>query len=178
MTEHTRDHALSGVLAAASEARAFLEPLWAEWKEERAPWMLRQDRPLSHSMCRFSALFLARVLEEAVGGRWYVDGGAGDHHDDVDPYEVDPAAAPGGIRAGDGGWNGHYWAVCEEGDVLADVTADQFGWPSVVVTRAPDPRYRGNYRPAAVDGHLAAVSARVESWLALWSARAPRPGPR
>lgn len=54
----------------------------------------------------------------------------------------------------DGDWNGHFWVegVLDCGErVIADLTADQFGHASVVVTDILDVRYRRNvlatYKP-------------------------------
>jgi hypothetical protein len=47
-----------------------------------------------------------------------------------------------------GEWHGHYWVagVTAEGNpFVADITADPFGWPSVVVL--PLPVGRNRYRP-------------------------------
>ena len=61
----------------------------------------------------------------------------------------------GGDGAGDGGaldktgaWHGHYWVegLTRDGKpFLADITADQFGWPSIVVLPLEEGRER--YQP-------------------------------
>src|SRR5690606_4098612 len=127
--------------------RTFLEPRWRSWKTERIPWVLEGvARPLSENMCRFSALFLAHVLEREVGGTWHVDGGCSEPPDRADLLDVDPERAPGGMADIEGGWRGHYWVVDDGWSTILDITADQFGWPPVLITDAEDRRYRANYR--------------------------------
>ncbi|HIH2744913.1 TPA: hypothetical protein ACYLN4_000579 [Burkholderia lata] len=77
----------------------------------------------------------ADTLEEACGTFSRVCGGGGG--DDVDCGALDST----------GRWRGHYWVegVTRLGDgFVADITADQFGWPSVVLMplAAARDRYR------------------------------------
>ena len=67
-------------------------------------------------------------------------------------------------------WHGHYWVVDGEWSVIADVTGDQFGWEPVLVADTEDPRFRANYREAAIEEHLEHVAGRIEGWLEEWAA--------
>ena len=50
------------------------------------------------------------------------------------------------------------------------VTGDQFGWEPVLVADTEDPRFRANYREAAIEEHLEHVAGRIEGWLEEWAA--------
>jgi hypothetical protein len=61
--------------------------------------------------------------------------------------------ADGGAADPSGGWHGHYWVERKKRkaglEFVADITADQFHWPPVVVLPAEQARYR--YRPGGAD---------------------------
>ncbi len=72
--------------------------------------------------CLNASILLQQSLERLTGCETVVRGGDG--------------ASDGGARDRHGEWHGHYWVegVSAAGQpFLADITADQFGWPPVVV---------------------------------------------
>lgn len=131
-------------------------------------------------MCRFSALTAVPLLKSRFPGTWRVVGGTPDR--DIGSDARIPAGK-GGLRAPDGSWHGHYWTLGRHRgvDLIVDLTADQFGHESVVVTEASDPRYCRSLRHWAVRQHLIDVAERAILWAAAFEAleeeRAPRANP-
>ncbi|MQP68677.1 hypothetical protein GE253_25590 [Niveispirillum sp. SYP-B3756] len=110
-------------------SRAFLEPVWPSWHAERG-----QTPPvLSAWTCSRSSLFLQRVLIEDFGiaAAWMTGC----------PFDEHGVAFPAGFHSADG-WLGHSWIVA--GDLIVDITADQFGLAPVTVVSASDSRYRAS----------------------------------
>ncbi|MNR71242.1 hypothetical protein D3C71_18560 [compost metagenome] len=69
-----------------------------------------------------------------------------------------------GLRDREGCWQGHYWVEVQapEGPTIVDITADQFGWPPVLI--APAAGMEGVYRAgdqALVDVHIEAALAWI-----------------
>lgn len=114
---------------AAVEARAFLETVWPSWHAERG----LTPPTISAWTCSRSSLFLRRVFCEDFGiaATWMTGC----------PFDEDGAAFPAGFHAADG-WHGHSWIVV--GDLIADITADQFGLDPVILVSASDNRYRSS----------------------------------
>lgn len=84
--------------------------------------------------CLYAFILLQQSLDRFAECESVVRGGDG--------------ANDGGARDLDGEWHGHYWVegVTSKGhSFVADITADQFGWPSVVVL--PLPCSRDRYTP-------------------------------
>jgi hypothetical protein len=166
------------VLELAREIRERLEPLWKAWRRDR-------DRPEpsapSVGMCRFSAQLLTRRLNDAGAGEWIVRGGAPQADYGIEAFRH-LKAGDGGIRDVGGSWQGHYWAFRPVDGTIADVTADQFGYPAVLVT-LDDSMYRHNYKDASLKRHLREASATPARWAseiedAEREAGAAYPGPR
>lgn len=136
----------------AGSLRSFIEPFWRAWKaeSERPQGPFETD---SAGMCGFTSCFVAMALNKALGGGWTMAGGR-------------PRAAfpEGGVRCASGRQNGHFWAESESG-LIVDLTADQFGLPTVVVTTASDPRYRATFSLEEIEGHLPKVEALAWEWL-------------
>jgi len=101
-------------------------------------------------MCGFTSVFMARYLEVVDGGRWRVDGGK--------------PLTGGGIRCASGRQNGHFWTVSGDG-IIVDLTADQFGLPSVMVTTEDDPRFLSSLAEQDVLRHLPKVEGVAAEWL-------------
>lgn len=81
--------------------------------------------------CLYASILLQQSLDRFGGCETVVRGGDG--------------LSDGGARDTVGAWHGHYWVegVTSSGaPFLADITADQFGWPSVVVLPLADARSR------------------------------------
>ncbi|WP_049096872.1 hypothetical protein [Burkholderia cepacia] len=103
--------------------------------------------------CLQASIMLERALDQMTDGSAIVRGGDG--------------ASDGGACDVMGKWHGHYWVegVTVDGQpFVADITADQFGWPEVVVLPLPFARRR--YQPGDDElcGH--AVDEQVDQMLA------------
>ena len=155
----------------AAEVRGFLEGRWVEWRAAR---YRTTPEVVSESMCRMSAATLVDILNHHGDG-WVVAGGAGE--DGAEPGECDRRQFPGGMQAADGRWHGHYWALNKATKQIVDITADQFGHETVIVTVADDERYRPNYLAKALKDHLSHVKVTKSAWLEEWSDRLTQPAP-
>lgn len=127
-------------------ARSALEGYWAAWAIERK----LPDAATGATMCRFTSAFLVLIL----GNEWWVTGG--------EPYGA-------GERAGffDGSnWHAHYWIT--DGELIVDLTANQFGAPSIVVTTAEDLRYSENCSDGELSESLLHVQDRANEWAILF----------
>lgn len=136
---------LAAVLEAAGRCRVALEIAWPIWRE--ASGIPDPVRGQSEGCCIHSAFVLEATLRERVPSlEWRVLGG---HPTDRSPM--------GGCadRTGEA-WQ-HLWVVGAlpripgEPVLMADVTADQFGGPGVLVERLPHPRYRANSPLAMIE---------------------------
>ncbi len=159
------------VAAVAHRMRAFLEPLWSEWHEARRERLAAMGEPsdppaqASRGMCRWSSMVLLDVLAKETGRTWTLKGGS------VYP----PLHPTGGILDAAGQWRDHYWV--EAGDLLVDVTADQFGRPSVIVESGAHPLHRPNYTPAEIRQHVADARITAGKWLDAYRRPAPPSDP-
>ena len=158
------------VAETASAVRSFLEPRWIERRGQTDGERGGIRMPPSASMCRFSSIVLADILSQETGRRWTVHGGTPLTRADAPQIRGsgDGPERDGGMKDTSGIWAGHYWAFDPESRVIADVTADQFGWPPVIVAAVADPRYNGNYLAHAVRGHVARASRTARAWLRDW----------
>lgn len=136
----------------ASTVRAFLEPVWVRWRHARG-----EPVPTipSSKTCGRSSLFLRNALRlEGYPAEW----ANGIPRFTEDSAELGPFGFFNGRR-----WESHAWVV--SGNVILDITADQFGAHPVIVTSTSDTRYQtGSGDTAAPD----AIRARHEAVEALW----------
>lgn len=142
-------HRLSEIGDAAGCFRPFLETCWRRWKAESAKGTCPLEAD-SAGMCGFTSAFLAEALARTVGGEWRVAGGR--------PF------SGGGVTCPQGRLNGHFWCVSDDG-VIVDLTADQFGLPTVLVTTLKDSRYSETFTAEEIDEHLPKVLPVAEAWL-------------
>jgi len=77
----------------------------------------------------------------------------------------------GGMLTTAGVWKDHYWL--SNGAVLVDITADQFGWDAVLISRADDERYLENWAKKSVIGHMDGVKLRSTNWRRDWLEQHP-----
>lgn len=150
--------------AVATTARTFLLPHWSRWHQIWGP-------PLpvvaSQWTCVRSSMFLARALLRC-GIEAELRSGQ------------PPQPAPGvfgedcGLLTADG-WMGHAW-VEANGSVI-DITADQYGHPTVVVAPAGDPTYQparnAAHRLAPTRAGVAAIDEIWPSWCSYVDQRCP-----
>jgi hypothetical protein len=166
MTRKSDTDPVPAALAFAKAIRVFLEPHWAAWheaKKRRTAGSNPADRdtPPSEGMCRFTAVFLAAVLPEELGGLWRIRGGS--------PWP--PLYPNGGLADSQGTWHSHYWL--QQGRFILDITADQFGHEPVVYTSSNDPRYRANYSARELRRHLAEARTTPAQWLTAYRSIRP-----
>jgi len=103
--------------------------------------------------CLQASIMLERSLDQVTEGSAIVRGGDG--------------AGDGGACDVMGTWHGHYWVegVTVDGQAfVADITADQFGWPEVVVLPLPFGRQR--YQPGDDDLCGRTVDEQIDQMLA------------
>lgn len=120
---------LADIRHLAVAARRFMEPIWLGW---HSTW--NGDAPSTPSQwtCGRTSLFLVRALAaEGLDASW---------------ASGTPRLSPAGPELGDFGflsdigWQSHAWVEC--GNIIVDITADQFGAPPVLITDRHDRRYR------------------------------------
>ena len=140
----------------ASAARAFLEPAWVRWRQasgEPIPAIA------SHHTCGRSSLFLRDALRlEGHSAEWvngiprFAEAGK----------EIGPFGFFSGTR-----WESHAWVM--SGNLILDITADQFGADPVIVTSVSDARYRvgsgDTATPRAIQARREAVETLWPDWL-------------
>ena len=142
----------------ATQARAFLEPVWLVWQHQEARPLT--DLPSRQTSGR-SSLFLRDALRLAGQPAEWING-------IPRVTEQGPVIGDFGFCAG-GRWESHAWVTCP--GWIVDVTADQFGAAPVIVTADPDPRYNpraGEITSAAAIAVPQRAVARIwPAWLAL-----------
>ncbi|RDL50109.1 hypothetical protein BLJAPNOD_01226 [Ensifer sp. M14] len=139
----------------AMTARRFMEPIWLEWHSARNGGARVTS---SQWRCGRTSLFLARVLTvEGFDASW---------------QSGTPRLSPKGPELGDfgflsdTGWQSHAWVEC--GNLIVDITADQFGTPPVVVTGRHDRRYRKGDRDTALPEFVLARQRAVDEIWPRW----------
>jgi len=141
---------LNEIQRIASAARLFIEPVWHRWHQSGG----RTVHPPSRHICGRTSLFLRDVLRHEGHPAEWMSG---------TPYAGKSGApdAACGFYSG-AQWEGHAWVV--SGNIIVDITADQFGWDPIVITSISDTRYVGSVDLA----DPAAIKARHETIAALW----------
>lgn len=141
------------------EVRAFLEPHWIKahesWADEPAPY------PPSKFMCRYSCLFLKQVLQENGYGEWEIFLGRPDRE------KNGTAEGVYGFKSTEGAWHDHAWLV--KGDILIDITADQFSDMPVKVIAACTVSYKANLTEIEAHEELEELKKRVRLWIKAWA---------
>lgn len=120
---------LESVRVMCLEARGLFEQLM----DVSIP-QLQQDPLKMQGACLYASVLLLKLLSKFAAAQVRVMGGS--------------AELEQGCKDPQGVWRGHYWvqgATRGGAEFLADITADQFGWPAVVVAEPFDEawsRYR------------------------------------
>lgn len=144
-----------------STVRKFLEPLWIKtheaWADEPIP------TPPSKYMCRYSCLFLQRVLKDAGYGDWRICLGR-----PLSPELEGTSQGQYGYRSSDGKWYDHAWLTKD--DILLDITADQYGDPPVIISSSASGKYNANIPEDYVSTKLKVLEKRVDTWVYEWQA--------
>lgn len=142
-----------------SKIRIFLEPLWLKaheaWADEPVP------NPPSKYMCRYSCLFLQRVLKDAGYGDWHIFLGR-----PTTPELHGTENGVFGYRSTDGKWYDHAWLIKDS--ILIDITADQYGDMPVIVGDSVSTNYNANMSEDDVKADLQKLQKRVNYWLQEW----------
>ncbi|GAB4067473.1 hypothetical protein KHC28_17885 [Ancylobacter sonchi] len=144
----------------AVAARNFLEAIWPEW---HSAWG-EAPAVTSRWTCGRSSLFLVHVLkEQGLAARW-VSGTPrlGEQEPEIGPY---------GFFDGKQ-WQSHAWV--RQGDLIVDVTADQFGAAPVLVVAATDNRYGEGPGDTALPTFAAARERAAKALLPRWHVSAQR----
>jgi hypothetical protein len=133
----------------ASDLRAFLEPMWDDWKiKTKRP--VGCDVPKSENMCGFSSAFTSIALSELEGGDWRIAGGW--------------PKTGGGVACPRRKLNSHFWTVSDDG-IVVDLTADQFNMPTIIVTSERDPRYIESFSADEVERYVPLLMPLAEEWI-------------
>jgi hypothetical protein len=140
----------------ALATRAFLKPAWVRWQHAHGEPIAEV---LSSNTCGRSSLFLRNVLRaEGFPAEW----ANGTPRLSEDGPDIGPFGFFTGHR-----WESHAWVV--SGDLILDITADQFGAPPVIVTSVSDERYRtgsGDTAPqSAIEARRVTVETLWPDWL-------------
>ena len=137
------------ILAIATAARAFLEPVWHDWHSARSS---KPPAVASENTCGRSSLFLQRALVHSGFAAGWVTG------------VPSPDGSDDAVGFFDGRiWRSHAWVECE--GLIVDLTADQFGCEPVMVCPIEDTRYRKGTGDAASPSF---VSARAQAVATIW----------
>ncbi|AYG47661.1 hypothetical protein DV532_25530 (plasmid) [Pseudomonas sp. Leaf58] len=108
-----------------------------DWFKRNYPDHLRD--PLSQNMCLLTTAYLLHLFTQAGVTGWTPREGV----PFVDEFRVDDHYPSGGMLARNQQWSAHAWLEHEQGWIL-DLTADQFGYAEIILTRNTDPRYKCN----------------------------------
>lgn len=145
------------LIAIAGAARAFMEPVWADWHRDGGG----NCPPIpSQSTCGRTALFLQRALvEDGFCAHWA--------NGIPRASEEGPQLGPFGFFDG-ASWRSHCWVKAE--GWIVDITADQFGAAPVIVVPVTDPRYGERTFDAASPEHISRRIRQVDGLWPLWLA--------
>lgn len=132
-----------------------MEPIWLGWHRT---W--NGDAPSTPSQwtCGRTSLFLVRALTaEGLDASW---------------ASGTPRLSPESPELGDFGflsdigWQSHAWVEC--GNIIVDITADQFGASPVLITDRHDRRYRRGDRDTALPEFILARERAVDEIWPRW----------
>jgi hypothetical protein len=140
------------------QARNFLEPRWFSLHQL---WGDSQPRALSKFMCRYTSIFLKAVLNIETQASWRLVAG----RPILKEYEGTEKGFAG-FCTSTGLYFDHCWV--QLGDLIVDITADQFGAEAVIITSVGDPRYSSNLEESDFCRDIAKLSRRPEQWLQEW----------
>ncbi|WP_438552099.1 hypothetical protein [Chroococcidiopsis sp.] len=112
-------------------------------------------------MCRYTSIFLKAVLEDCTHKTWFLVAGR------PTCKEYEGTSQSGfGFRTFDGLFFDHCWV--QSVNIIADITADQFGDEKVILTSVDDFRYHPNLAEANLRPDITKLSRRPAKWLLEW----------
>lgn len=141
------------------DIRCFLEPIWIKahksWDDAPVP------APPSKYMCRYSCLFLRKLLKNYGYGKWFIELGR-----PLSPELNGTEDGKFGYLATDGKWYDHTWLVKD--GIIIDITADQYGGDPITIAPIGSTKYNANLTEDNVIKDFKKLEKRVHSWIYLW----------
>jgi hypothetical protein len=140
------------------QARAFLEPRWLTLHQS---WGEAQPTIPSQYMCRYSSIFIQKILNTYPNQSWQLVAGR--------PLSRALEGRPDGLFGfctASGLFFDHCWV--QSADLIVDLTADQFGAETVIITSVGDPRYHPNLDAVNFQRDIDKLSYRSQQWLQEW----------
>jgi hypothetical protein len=139
------------------QARAFLEPRWLTLHQS---WGEAEPTIPSQYMCRYSSIFLQTILNAYPNPNqsWQLVAGR--------PPSKELEGTPDGLFGfctASGLFFDHCWV--QSTDLIVDLTADQFGAETVIITSVDDPRYHPNLKATDFQRDIDKLSYRPQQWL-------------
>lgn len=133
--------------------RSFLEAMWFHTHRE---WQDEQPSVPSRHMCRYSSLFLKRILKK-------------NHDINADIIAGRPSQELDGTPQGEYGFedaNGNLHDHCwlQVNDWIIDITADQFGAEKIILTQNA-PFHHASPDQSAFQEEYQILQSRVDKWL-------------
>jgi hypothetical protein len=152
------DDLTESIMLAAVAMRGTLLEYIADRSADHPP---RPGVPATTGFCNGAAYgLLLHLREEEPEVSWRVASGRGGKPEALAALGaadrarveavVDLGRWPGGMLTPEGDWRDHWWVAGTMPDgteLIVDLTADQFGYGTVIVEPGVDPRYRANLRP-------------------------------
>ncbi|WP_315696491.1 hypothetical protein [Pseudomonas taiwanensis] len=129
-----------------------------DWFKRNYPDHLRD--PLSQNMCLLTTAYLMHLFTQAGVTGWTPREGV----PFVDEFAEDDYRPSGGMLGRNQRWSAHAWLEHEQGWIL-DLTADQFGYAEIIITRHTDLRYKHNIPQAEVMKRIGECAISLE-WYA------------
>jgi hypothetical protein len=113
-------------------------------------------------MCRYTSIFLKTVLNANIYPSWRLVAGRPILKD----YEGTEEGCFGFCTSA-GLFFDHCWV--QLGNLIIDITADQFGDKAVIITSVGDPRYSPNLEESDFCREITKLSRRPAEWLKDWN---------
>ena len=137
----------AGLKNALRPIRALLCDDW-DWFKRDYPDHLRD--PLSQNMCFITSAYLYHLFTHVGMTEWKLREG----HPFVDEFDMDSNRPTGGMLDRHQKWQAHTWLEHDQGWIL-DLTADQFGYAPIIITKSADYRYKHNLPEGQILARLA-----------------------
>jgi hypothetical protein len=128
-----------------------------DWFKRDFPDHLRH--PLSQGMCCLTTAYLYNLFAEVGLIGWKPREG----HPIIDEFDVDQDRQAGGMLSKSQEWSAHTWLEHDQGWIL-DLTADQFGYSKIIITKNSDYRYKHNLSNGQVMERINSCKLSIE-WL-------------
>jgi hypothetical protein len=157
-SRHGQIHMQQNLLSLCWQSRRFLEPRWLLLHQL---WGTPQPDIPSKYMCRYTSIFLKKVLNIGAYAPWRLVAG----RPIVNEYEETQKGCFG-FRTSSGLLSDHCWV--QSTNLIVDITADQFGTEAVIITSVNDSRYSPNLEEVDFYKEIEKLSHHPEKWLREW----------